>query len=364
MLRNNHLDFMCKSNHFNEEAPQTKSFQIKFNLEFLRGCDFKCKGCFVNRRMTYDELDLDIINKAASDFKDNGYDFDEIILGPTDIFAATNSEEILMEPKFQSLFNDNVVLVLLTTLQSTDGRIKQIIETVNKLTTCKEIEFLIAADIDKLSTFDKDYTELLKHKIQLLNGFNADVEYALIINIEDFNDSKFDIAKTSNYVRENFNTVLEFNPSFARAKNGRINKAILDSWNKKLLEDVTNATREKILFTMANMTDSGWTEKTYNYSNGYFYTCPFIYENVFDKSEHFKIPKSDGNFYRLEDFTTSNLNVDIDQFKYAEITTECNDCKYLTSCTSKQILHYMKKYDMGDCIMPKEVFNLYYGTNS
>jgi len=363
-IREDNYEVMSTSNSVLKPISDTNSIKVRFNLELLKGCEFRCPGCYVNRNNNFSVDDLDIIEDAGKKFLDNGYEFNEVILGPTDFFAAYNTVELIQNKKFTNIFMDpNIFMTILTTLQTDDEEILNRIKILNenfKPTTC--IEVLVIFDLQKTLNEDQQYFTMMKHKISLLNNIAGEVEYAFQINIQDTSSvNRFELARLTKLVREEFGTIVEFNPSFLRSQNKKISAHIIKSWNKMLYENIVQDDGEEdILLTMRNINHGSFSEITYNYQHGEFYVCPFIYENVFDKSENFKIAKTgDNDLYDLKDFINHRNQVDLKQYHYSEKTEECMSCPHLTSCVGKQILLYMESNDIKSCILAKEAMELY-----
>jgi hypothetical protein len=339
-------------------------FRIRFNLEFLRGCTFECPGCYVNRKNNFNDKDLEIVKNARWEFEKDGFVFDEIILGPTDFFSALNTEDLIENQRFGDLFSQGTVLTLLSTLQSDEQVINSRIDLVNKhLPEGIEIEILIPFNYRRLLKGDSHYIESLSTKIKLLERLNFDVEYALQLNIQEFDESShFDLKKISDLVWREFKTITEFNPSFMRlAKKERVID-IISNWNEMLSSSLSDlkTSEDNLTFTMANKNHAGFNELTFNYSDGYFYSCPFIYENVFDKSQHFKIiPSAPHGHYLLSDFMAHRNISNQNQLEYLKQTENCHSCSHAISCVSKQVVDYMLDKKITSCILAKDILDLY-----
>ena len=362
-IRKDNYQVMSTANNVLKSIGETGSIKIRMNLELLKGCEFRCPGCYVNRNNSYTDKDLDIIFDAGKKFLNNGYEFNEVILGPTDFFAAYNTIDLMKNSKFTNLFMDpNIFMTIITTLQTDDKEILHRIDLINKYlkpTTC--VEVLVIFDLEKTLKSDPDYIKMMKYKISLLNNIVSEVEYAFQINIQDTSKiSKFGLAHLTKTVREEFGTIVEFNPSFLRSQNNEVSTNIINSWNEMLNNNILNSEHnEDILLTMRNVNHGGFSEITYNFQHGNFYVCPFIYENVFDNGDGFKIsPSGPSSFYELNDFLSHRNATDLKQFIYSESTEECASCSYLTSCVGKQILHYMENNDLKSCILAKEAMRL------
>lgn len=354
MISSNNFNIMNDSDKLESSLENSKLFTMRFNVEFLNGCEYNCAGCFVNRRNIITDNDYLVLLDLVTKLRTTDIHIDEIILGPTDFFVADNTIDVLINPHFRKLFKSKTVLTLLSTLQSTDDSMLAKISILNKYYDDIEVELLIP--IDPLKIFDKDYTENLKHKISLLNYIKFDVDYAFQINISKLED--IDLVKLTNYIQEEFNTILEFNPSIMRIKN--IDKVVsfLDEWNNMLSSNIDKINKNSILLSSANKYHAGYNERTYTYKNGFLYACPFIYENVVSLSNSFKIEKSN-ELYNVNEILEFDTNLTTQQFKYASKTDICENCTHLSSCISKEVLFYMKNNNIKKCIINRDILEIH-----
>lgn len=356
---------MSKSKVLHEPLVEAKQVTFRLNCEFLHECEFHCAGCYVNRRSSnYDDRSLDILLNTVQMFRDEGMIFDEIILGPTDFFAASNTLDLLAELPFRKVFeNGDVVLTILTTLQSDPDTILEHIVAVNDAMPHpnQEIEALIVFDLDRLINEDAAYIADMKYKLLLLDRLVPAVDYAFQMNILDPTKvtGEFSLEKITTLVRENFSAIVEFNPSFLRTGKGSIIDRTLEAWNTMLEEQVTAENKDGVTFTISNPYHAGFNEITYNFHGGDLYMCPFIYENVFDRDEAFKIPKSGGDYYTWADILEHDAVAKLEQFAYASETEECEQCPYQMSCIGKHVLFYMQQHGIKKCVISKPTVSLY-----
>lgn len=362
MIVKNNFDTMNYSPFINEGDMNSTSTRVRVNVEFLDSCKFDCAGCYVKRRNEFTDEDVDVLVKAVEMFRHNGMSFDEIIVGPTDFFGASNTEEVLTHPGFKSIFkNGDVVMTVLTTLQESEQRIIELINVINEHYTHPnmEMEVLIPFNIERVVNKDPFYVMEVKRKIQLLNLLKPQVDYAMQINIHDVDKmvDGFSLPTVTKYIRETFGTIVEFNPSFMRTKKPHIVTKVLNEWNDMLERHVQQLHAEDITFTMVNKHHASYNELTYNFKDGHLYVCPFIYENVIDLSPAFKIERQ-GEYYTIDDFNAKDVVVLGDQYEYAS-DVECATCEYQGSCIGKKVLYYMKQYGMTDCVVSKKVMSYY-----
>lgn len=365
MIVKHNFNTMNFSPFIDEGSMDSTNVRIRINTEFLDSCKFNCAGCYVKRKNEFTDSDVDVLVNAIQMFRDSGASFDEVILGPTDFFSASNTEEVLSHEGFKSIFKDgDVVLTVLTTLQEGEERIKELIQCVNDNLTHPnmEMEVLIPFDIKRVVDKDPFYVMEMKRKIQILNLLNPTVDYAMQINIHDVDKMipGFSLPEVTRYVRDTFGTIVEFNPSFMRVKKPHIITKVLDDWNDMLERHMDQLQAEDITFTMVNKYHASYNELTYNFKDGYLYVCPFIYENVVDLSEAFKIERQ-GEYYVIDDINAKDVSVIGDQYEYSS-EVECATCEFQGSCVGKKVLYYMKQYDIAKCVVSKPVM-AYYGTS-
>lgn len=363
MIINDVYGAMNNSECIGENIANASEFRVRINAEFLNGCEFDCAGCFVKRKNAYSNDDMDILVDTITKFRDTGHTFDEIILGPTDFFAAYNSLEVILDERFQKIFeNGDVVLTLLSTLQSDKADILPLIGMFNNLFVAPnmEIEVLIPIDIKKLHWNDHDYIEDLKDKIKLLDRFNAKVDYALQLNIRDLDKEieDFDIVKITQLVRDEFGTILEFNPSFMRSGNIDNVVATLDKWNTMLERCLNEDNKDSVTLTISNKYHAGNNERTFTFKNGFLYSTPFIYENVVSLKPSFVIERSNGQ-YEIDDINSFDVESNISQYKYISDTDDCEDCPHVASCISKLVLSYMEVNQITQCLLSRKSIELY-----
>ena len=354
---------MNNSQVLNTPVNQADKLTFRLNCEFLQNCKYHCSGCYVTRKNNFDNDQLYQLHNIIELFRDNNTIFDELILGPTDFFAATNTIELLNTPQFIEIFKyGDVVLTILTTLQSDDTTITQLIDIINQnlSNSTQEMEILIVMDLQRIISKDQSYINHIKHKLNILDTLNPTFDYAMQMNIQDL--SKFGnitLPEIAQYIKQQLNTVVEFNPSFLRTKNNKFKNGILSIWNNLINSQINQNNKSDIIFTMANQFHAGFNEITFNFHQGDLYLCPFIYENVFDKSSAFKIPKINNKFYTWNDIVQNDIVIKSEMFKYLPQTTYCSNCLHQMSCVSKYVPYFMQQYNITDCIVAKDVIDLY-----
>jgi hypothetical protein len=361
LLKDNYT-VMTTTHTFLDPTGGTSKMSTRFSLEFLKGCAYKCPGCFVQRDNDYSPGDLDIVKNAVDEFQNNGTSVDEIILGPTDFFAADNTEQLLLEPKFQSIFQgSDKTLIVFSTLKDSYEKIDRYMSILDEKyrPLGADLEILVIFELQKVLSGDQEYISELKRKIQFFNQYKLDVDYALQLNIQNINTSDIDLVEITKIVRDEFDTCVEFNPSFLRTGQTKLTHAYLKSWKDFLSSHINPGNTKDILLSMANPNHAGFSEDTYNFADGEFYIAPFIYENVFDRTAPFKIKKSNGKTYRYQDFTSFREQSNVEQFAYVNKLDDCRECPHSFSCVGKHVIHFMEHNQIDQCPLPKDVFDMY-----
>ena len=337
------------------DAPRST---VSIQLEFLDSCDFMCPGCYVKRRNTYTEHELDVLNDLARQFNDRGFEMNEVILGPTDLFGCRNAEQILNDPKFISLFDYFHALTFPTTLGSDHDHVMKIVDLmINNLPDHVYFEVFVVFDMSRYNANDQEYIDAFEKNLALLQ--DANIIFAFNIHDTAFDDVAYETV--SKDVNERYNSHLKMVPSFFRSPNDLKVRAALKWWKDYMDDAITEKTADTILNNMSDWYFGGYTYLTYTFKKGQLYANPFIYDFVFDPTEAFAIPHEDTGYYNIERlFEWERTNIDT-QYKFAE-TTECSNCIHLPSCVGKNVLTYMEAHNIRKCFLPRKA--MAYQTNT
>jgi len=301
---------------------------------------------------------LDLLEKLAQEVNDAGMLFDELVIGPVDFFGAVNAKELLMEPKLQQFMaKHKPIFAIPTTLMCDDQTILDFIELFNEYYPHEYMEFEIQVVVHpkKFNTDNQDYLDDLKHKIRLFDAMSARVCYTMQINIQKL--TGISLHTMSLLAMDQFNTIIDYNPSFFRSHEPRTVRTMIRHWNNELERQVTPSNRLDIQMVVADWSHGGHNYSNWILSDGEVYLSPFIHENVANTTEAFKVPH-DGE-YTVDDLIAMATESKKTQYAYASGTTECEDCRYLDTCVSRHVLYYMKQYDIVDCMLPKKVLDMY-----
>ena len=353
MIRPDLFNRMNIAGQVNQELDKSSQYYVFLNVDILNGCDFSCSGCYVNKGINSSDLegDLKVLADVVEEINNSDYHMEEIALGPTDFFSSKNSLEILENKNFKRLFtNPETKFVLTTTLKVSVDEMRKKLDLLQKNIGHLDIDLLIATSFDEFLN-DPGYLNKMKEKWKVLQESSLEFDPAFQINIHPEELIKSDpsnLSRLAKRIREEFDTILEFNPSLLRIKH-KAQHENLALWMQTIKENFLN-NREDFTYTMLNKSHGGMNNLVLNYKKKEFYICPFIYENVFAYEEAYKIPRK-GEQYTLEDLTGSKESFVINQMQFSEKTNHCKDCEYLVSCSYKNVLTFMEANNIKSCFL-------------
>lgn len=322
--------------------------QMTFNLslEFLDKCGFQCNGCYVNRRNNFSDADLANIKELGEELSNiEGAELNEVIVGPTDFFATENVEILFEKPEFLGLFDHFKAITITSTLMSSPATVAKLMETtLNKLPKDVHLELFVSLDIERLIYEDIGYIMALENNLKQLQ--HANILFIFNMHKHPLFENYAAIAKM---VNERFNSHLKMNPSFFRGRKSDLIKRELTEW-KKTIEHAVGTDLSGVLMNVADDYFGGSTYVTLAYKQRKLYISPCFYDYVFDEHPMFEVGglTVDSIFNKLDNLT-------INQYKFAEKTTECLECPLLSSCVSKKVLATMEQHDITECLMPRDI---------
>lgn len=353
MIKDNLFDRMNIAADVNVDLSKSKAFYVFLNIDILNGCEFSCAGCYVNKGVNSSDLDSDLQSLAniADEINNSDLHLEEVALGPTDFFSAKNIVQVLTHPNFKRLFSNNKTkFVMISTLKASESEIREKLSLLESAVPHLDIDLLIATDVDEFLT-NPDYIKTMKRKWEILKQSKLLFDPAFQVNIHPANLLKYDadnLANLASKIREEFDTILEFNPSILRVKH-RNRGENLKFWMEVVQENMRK-NADKFTYTMLNKSHSGVNNLVVNFRKGSFYVCPFIYENVFIYNDNYLI-KRNSEQYHLSDLLAAQEQFFVSQMQYSEKTNDCTGCEYLVSCTYKKVLTYMEENQIKDCFL-------------
>lgn len=328
---------------------------IDLTLDLLGGCEHKCPGCFVNKKLPFLDDDLATMADLVRKWSDADYDFNELFLGPTDILNATNFDAIINDTNFQMMSEYFTFTCTTTCLNDYDESKRRLQLLEDKCTNWWErnFEVFVIIDVPKYLSGDVEYMTTFTKNLELLYNDNV----FLLLNVyseEMFDDiSLFDLNKK---VKEDFNTKVRINPSYFRGTSKRHVERYAQLHKRMLEREITDETIKGIFLNMIDIYFGGHTFGNYAFVNHNLYVSPLIYEALPVDNRELMIPQNADGLYDLDAIEQKHRELFARQHKYSYKTTECSSCKYLSSCVSRNVLNYMETREIHDCFLPKSLF--------
>jgi hypothetical protein len=351
-IESNFLEKMSTTNLDN-----INSMDFVLNLDLLNGCDHFCDGCFINKTKIHHDWEhiLDQALLVATDLTTKGLRFRELILGPTDIFSAKNTIEILKNKKFQKLLTLNTKTRITASCifdQINKQRFIEIFEILDNPKYYRAemiLEFLVPLHTKKMLDKDDQYFNDNKWALDYFKTQTPKIiDWSYVININNNQLLKENYDQIVKTIKTEFGTILEFNPGFFRTNNRQLADKKLSYW-KSFLQHVL-AGKSKENFCLTNIDKHHNTANTIclNFVDHGVYFSPFIYEQIIDQSDEFKITS-----LTAASIIERHEHLQISGFKYATKTKDCESCTSLTSCVGRNVLNYMEIKNYSECLFPE-----------
>ena len=331
------------------------------NLELLNGCAHACTGCFVNRKNAIVATDVKKALTLAQDLTAKGLRFREVIISPTDIFSASNTEEILLNKDFQEMLRLNDKTRITTTAMFYNTKLEtiknvfDILDNPDFFRSDMIMEFLVPMEPEKVLNGDEDY---FAQNMEAINFFKTSttkiVDWSFVVNVH-YDQVLVDYFDTiTKIVKDKYDGIIEFLPSFFRTGNTTLIVNHLKQWKEFLSANVTIDNYKELMVTIADMHHNSVNTIVMNYRKGELYLSPFIYEQILMTHADLLIenPSAETVFAKIQEQTVA-------QYHYAEITDECQMCEYFSTCVGRNVLSFMESKDIQHCIYPKDVLDLY-----
>jgi hypothetical protein len=352
-VEHNFFNRMSKSN-----KDSTGSMGFSLNLDLLTGCAHKCSGCYVNKGR-HDENWQRTISRAlkvAEGLASKGLKFAEVVLSPTDFFSAANTKEILLYPPFQELFKFHPTTRITTACifeNVNKQRFTELFEILDDASNYRKdmiLEFLAPLNTKKMLDRDDQYFADNHWAIDFFQTQSTKViDWSFVANISNNELLKHNFGAISQTIREEFNTILEFNPGFFRSNNPRIVNRNLDYW-KSMMEDVlTDNDYHEFNLVDINHNHSSANLIALHFFGEDVFVSPFIFEQVLDTHEMFRLESLEADY-----IMANHVDLQTKGFRYANETTDCGNCHMLAACAGRNVLNFMETRGLKECMLPKQ----------
>lgn len=345
---------------------ETSSLFFNLNFEVLKGCQFSCKGCAVNKQeaQVLAADDKEKLIRLLDSVNDDGiYKCFIAFIGPTDFLTADNTLDVLTDPDFIDVLSRFKRLSFQTTCLNVK-RAEDFARVMHEHYPHHELEINFLVEPEKINNA-KYIATLEKNKKYLYEKLNwsTPIRSFAIMNLYSLDLVKkeankgfmSDYTKMHAMVEDLFETTIDFNFSFARKKDASRLEFLEACERMKQLfnEGVNRYTVEFIRFSFGKLKDS-LVEYQYNYLNGKLYFSPLLYERFVSFFDDLNLKLVD---YDIREIESRERDLQLEQYDYAEQSAECMDCQYLKSCCDRGILKLMKIYQTKDCVVAKGALN-------
>jgi hypothetical protein len=218
------------------------------------------------------------------------------------------------------------------------------------------LEFLIPMNVQKMLAKDVNYLEDHRKALDFLkNKTPKIVDWSFVVNVHYDEDFTANFDELTRIAREDFDTIIEFLPSFFRTGKDHLISEHLDVWKDFLRRAVTVDNYKNVMLTIADKHHNAMNTLVLNYRKNQLFISPFIYEQIVHGHEKLRVP--DLTATAAMDRFAATIG---EQYGYAmDHTAECAECPYLTTCVGRNVISFMEMNGIRECIYPKEVLGLY-----
>lgn len=318
---------------FNLSFSEGHEIKVQFNCEVLSGCEFKCKGCFVNK-LGSNMGSYDRLNNAIDLFNDNGYRVSTINIGPTDLFGNNNVIELLQDETFRECLSKVSTIQFVTTLTNISTEVIDLLNSIPKIDG-----FMYDANIALQPPVDWDWVE---ERLSLLNGFTDDLNYYMVYNMGNDDEYNSKVLEMSKLVEDRFDSILTLNPSFFRAPKSKVHAHLIEKWKSYDFAD------DLMPKTFIDQAQGGSLELNYTYCNERFFWTPFVYDIALIGTDEFQVKDEND----IESWTEAKSFQFMEQLTYSSETENCGSCPNMMTCIDKGVLSYMKHHQLTLCTFP------------
>ena len=318
---------------FNLSFNEGHEIKVQFNCEVLSGCEFKCKGCFVNK-LGSNMGSYDRLNNAIDLFNNNGYRVSTINIGPTDIFGNNNIRELLQDETFRECLSKVTTIQFVTTLEKIDYTVIEMLNSIPKVDG-----FMYDVNIALQPPVNWN---VLEYKLNILNDLKDDLNYYMVYNMGNDDEYNSKVLEMSKLVDERFDSILTLNPSFFRAPKSKVQQHLIEKWKGYDFSD------DLMPKTFIDQAQGGSLELNYTYCNERFFWTPFIYDTALIGTDEFQVKDEND----IESWTEAKSFQFMEQLTYSSETNYCGSCPNMMTCIDKGVLSYMKHHSLLSCVFP------------
>ena len=346
-------------------------FDVLIQMEVLAGCDHGCLGCFVDKNIDPD-MNQAIINRAkelADGVKRTGLNLREFVIGPTDFFTAENTKAVLNNSAVQDIMREHTGARIAAPAKFDKvsmEKLKEIfavLDDEDKYRRDMIIEFIMPIGrVAEMLDDDDYYNEVMKKVEFFKNDTPKQMDWSWTLQASNVVGKKIDKETYNKIIDKSVNeyeTIVEMNPAFSRARNQLIKRNNLFAWNDFLGKVIDEDNASETVMSMANL-----------YCNSINFVGLSIVPGENGPTTHLNVMLHEQAFF-LE-----NKNLDVTGLSFEEIlqrknelvlkginkssqVKDCSDCQFAIACANRLVFEAQDSLNVNGCVMNKEVLDLY-----
>lgn len=353
-------------------APSDASkFDVLIQMEVLAGCDHGCLGCFVDKNIDPD-MNQQIIDRAkelADGVKRTGLNLREFVIGPTDFFTATNTESVLNNPTVQKIMREHTGARIAAPAKfdkvSMDKlrQIFAVLDDEDKYRREMIIEFIMPIGRVSEMLDDDEYFNQVMEKVEFFkNETPKQMDWSWTLQASNVVGKKIDKDTYNRIIQKSVNeyeTIVEMNPAFSRARSQLIQRNNLFAWNDFLGRVIDKDNAIETVMSMANL-----------YCNSINFVGLTIVPGENGPTTHLNVMLHEQAFF------LDNKNLDVTDLSFEEIlerknqlvakginksasVKDCSDCQFAVACASRLVFEAQESLNVNGCVMNKDVLDHY-----
>ena len=346
-------------------------FDVLIQMEVLAGCDHGCLGCFVDKNIdpNMNQMIIDRAKELADGVKRTGLNLREFVIGPTDFFTAENTESVLNNPVVQEIMREHTGARIAAPAKFDKVSMEKlrhifsILDDEDKYRREMIIEFIMPIGRIKEMLDDNEYYEEVMRKVEFFkSGTPKQMDWSWTLQASNVVGKQIDKNIYNRIIERSVNdyeTIVEMNPAFSRARNQFVKRKNLFAWNDFLGRVIDENNANETVMSMANL-----------YCNSINFVGLTIVPGEEGPTTHLNVMLHEQAFF-LE-----NKNLDVTGLSFEEIlqrknelvtkginksskVKDCSDCQFAVACASRLVFEAQESLNVNGCVMNKDVLDLY-----
>ena len=240
-------------------------FDVLIQMEVLAGCDHGCLGCFVDKNIdpNMNQMIIDRAKELADGVKRTGLNLREFVIGPTDFFTAENTESVLNNPVVQEIMREHTGARIAAPAKFDKVSMEKlrhifsILDDEDKYRREMIIEFIMPIGrINEMLEDNEYYEEVMKKVDFFRNNTPKQMDWSWTLQASNVVGKQIDKNIYNRIIERSVNdyeTIVEMNPAFSRARNQFVKRKNLFAWNDFLGRVIDENNANETVMSMANL---------------------------------------------------------------------------------------------------------------